>query len=305
MMALEGRTKYIIITPAHNEQEFIANTIDSVVAQTLKPSMWIIVNDGSTDMTGDIVRSYLEQHQFITLVNLVRKGDRSFAKKAIAFGRGLAEIRSLNYQFIGNLDADILLEPDYFEKLLQEFNKDASLGVGGGIVYHKIGNRFLTSDINTGSVGGAVQLFRRSCFEAIGGYEPLECGGIDAAAEIKARMLGWGVKKFPEYRVVEQRGTGSAQARPLRARIVLGHRFYSLGYTLLFYLARCLYRCNDPPFLVGSMAELYGYMQSMIQRRPIALSQEVVSYLREEQRQQLRQLRQRLLNIKVGRDKAR
>ena len=164
------RQRYVIVTPARNEEGFIANTIQAVISQTLKPLRWIIVNDGSTDRTQEIVELYLGRFDFITLVNLKRDGDRNFGSKAIAFSCGVSELKNLDYDFIGNLDADISLEPDYYQSIIDFFEKDPKLGIAGGIVYTRVGSRYSTSDRTTDSVGGAVQLFRRPCLEAIGGY---------------------------------------------------------------------------------------------------------------------------------------
>lgn len=279
--------RYVIITPAHNEQDLIANTIESVISQTIRPTRWVIVNDGSTDGTINLVESYLHEYEFIKFVDLKRAKGRDFGRKAIAFKRGLLEVQGLDYEYIGNLDADISISADYYEKILQEFRDDPRLGIGGGIVYSKIGTGFSTSDKTIGSVGGAVQMFRRSCFEAVGGYFPMEYGGIDAAAEIKARMLGWKVRKFPKLKVLEHRRTGSAQARPIIAKYREGRRFYSLGYWPPFYFMRCVYRTKDRPFFVGSLAAFFGFMESLIRRRPILIPNKVVRFLWKEQRQRI------------------
>lgn len=281
---------YVLITPARNEERFISQTIDSVAAQTIKPLRWVIVNDGSTDRTKEIVQSRARAHEFITLVNLERVGQRDFARKAHAFAKGLSVIGDLDYRFIGNLDADISLQPDYYGAILGKFAEDPALGIAGGIVYTKIGERFLTSDATTHSVGGAVQLFRRDCFQAIGGYMPLPHGGIDAAAEIKARMLGWKVRKFLDYKVMEQRRTGSASGTPIAARIREGRRFHSLGYGLLFYLARSAYRLKDPPAVIGSLAAIYGYLNSYLKREPVQLPGDMVDFIRHEQLERLKTL---------------
>lgn len=291
-------TPYIIITPAHNEEAFIEKTIQSMIAQTVLPLLWIIVNDGSTDRTAHIVRQYASQQGFIRLIDIDQNLTRGFASKAVAFNRGLAEARKYDCQYIGNLDADILLEPGYFEGILGELEKDSMLGIAGGIVFTNINGKFFTTDEAIDSVGGAVQLFRRACLDAVGGYLPLQYGGIDAAAEIIAKMNGWKVRKFPIRKVFEQRRTGSAHASPLRAKVREGRRFYSLGYSLLFYLARCIYRIKDPPFLIGSVAALYGFMESLIIRRQILLSPDIVAYLRTEQMKRLKRLPETLLSIK-------
>lgn len=290
--------KYVVITPAHNEQDYIVYAIQSILSQTLKPLRWVIVNDGSTDRTKDIVESYLNKHEFIKLVNLERDGGRNFGRKATAFGRGVNELQDIDYDYIGNLDADILLEPDYFRNIIKKFDAEPTLGIGGGIVYTKVGNKFITSDKTLDSVGGAVQLFRKQCFEAAGGYIPLQYGGIDAAAEIMAKMLGWKVKKFPMYKVFEQRRTGSADISLFRSRVREGHRFYSLGYDHLFFSLRCIYRAKDRPFIIGSLAAFFGFMDSFFRCRPILLPPQVVAYLRNEQRQRLKRIPGKLLGIK-------
>jgi glycosyltransferase involved in cell wall biosynthesis len=295
--SIENR-KYVIITPARNEEDFIARTITAVISQTLRPLRWLIVNDGSTDGTRKIVESYLKRYDFIKLVNLERDGDRNFGGKVIAFSRGVLELQNLDYEFIGNLDADISVPPDYYRSIIKYFDADPKLGIAGGIVYTKVGKRFSTSDKTLDSVGGAVQLFRKRCFEAVGGYMLLDCGGEDAGAEIKARMLGWTVRKFPDCKVFEHRRTGSAEASLLRSKVREGRRFYSLGYALLFYAIRCIYRSKDRPFIIGSIAAFYGFMESYLRRRPILLPQDEVAYLRSEQRQRLKRIPAILLGLR-------
>lgn len=227
---------YVIITPAHNEESLIENTIHSVIAQTVRPLAWVIVNDDSVDGTGKIVERYAADYSFIRLINLRRSGGRHFGHKASAFNRGLTEVQDLNYQYIGNLDADLSLEKDYFGRILHEFMHDSSLGVAGGMISSRIGDRFVSQNVALDSVAGAVQLFRRDCFEQIGGYPALPQGGIDAAVEIIARMKGWKVRTFPKCVVLEHRRTGSSKAGPLGARVREGRRLYSLGYGLFFFV---------------------------------------------------------------------
>ena len=287
-LARKHIVKYVLITPAHNEAAFIEKTLQSVISQSILPMQWIIVNDASTDGTEEVIRRYSSQHDFITLVNHKRRGDRDFGGKVRAFNQGLTMLQDLDYQFIGNVDADVSFDESYFKNILGKFQSNQRLGIGGGIIYTKIENKFVTHDETLDSVGGAVQLFRRECFESVGGYIPLQNGGIDAAAEITAKMKGWEVRKFPEYPVYEHRRTGTASARPLTAKIREGRRFYSLGYGTLFYVLRCVYRMTDRPVILGSLAALLGFFQSMIRRTPVVLSPEAVSFLRSEQRKKLK-----------------
>ena len=192
------------------------------------------------------------------------------------------------YSLIGNLDADISLDADYYEQVIAEFKREPALGIAGGAVHTVIDGNFVTSDKTLDSVAGAVQLFRRQCFDQIGGYIALECGGIDAAAEITARMCGWRVQKLPRLRVCEHRRTGTAQHGPLVAMYNLGVRLHSLGYSTFFYFFRCIYRIKDRPFLIGSTLSLIGFAVAKIKGYPVCLKPEVVSYLRTEQKNKLR-----------------
>ncbi len=265
-------------------------TIRLMIAQTVLPAKWLVVNDGSADHTAEIVKSYADRFEFIQLVNQPRDPERNFARKVIAFNRGLAEVQGLDYDFIGNVDADMSFEPPYFGKILQEFEKDPKLGISGGIVYTKFTHKFATYDHTLDSVGGKVQLFRRACFADIGGYRPLRYGGIDATAEIMARMKGWRVRKSMDNPAYEHRPTGFAYGNPLMTKLREGRRFYSLGYDPIFYLLRCLYRLKDYPIVLGSGAAWVGYLNSMLRRQPVVLPPEVVAYLRAEQRTKLKRV---------------
>lgn len=259
-----------------------------MINQKLRPLKWVIVNDGSTDRTREVIEKYLSQNDVIELLNVERGTERSFGNKAKAFNLGVQHLKGVDYEFIGNLDSDIILEPDYYSNILQIFAKDPKLGVCGGIIYTTVGNAFVTTDRTLDSVAGAVQLFRRACFISIGGgYTPLPYGGIDAAAEITAKMKGWTVRKSPKNKAYEQRQTGTAMSSPLAACYRLGCRFHSLGYGLVFFALRCLYRIGDPPAVLGSCAMLLGFVGSMIKRWPVLLPDEVVEHWKREQRDRL------------------
>jgi poly-beta-1,6-N-acetyl-D-glucosamine synthase len=279
---------YVVITPAHDEEKHLEKVIWSMLAQSRKPLRWVIVNDNSSDRTGEIAERYAGESDFISVITIRRQGSHGFNKKAGAFNAAVATLRGLSYDYIGNLDADISLEINYFENMLRAFERDPRLGITGGIVFTTIGNRSVTHDQTLDSVAGAVQMFRRQCFEDIGGgYLLLPFGGIDAAAEIIAKERGWRVAKQPEFKVCEHRQTGTATMTPLASCFRLGRRFHSLGYGILFYIARCFHRLGDEPVLIGSCAALLGYFESLVRRRPILLPPEVVQHLRQEQHRKL------------------
>lgn len=282
---------FALITPARDEQAHLQRTIEAVCSQTAKPSRWIIVDDRSTDRTASIVSSYLPSCKFLRLLRMSEGSGRNFGHKANAFNAGLQLLKDCEYEFIGNLDADIALPPDYFNNILGEFRSNPALGIAGGIVETKFRSGFVRFKIAADSVPGAVQLFRRGCFEQIGGaYMVLERGGIDAAAEIMARMKGWEVQSFPEYAVREFRLTGTASNGLLRSKYNEGARFHSLGYDSAFYLTRAIYKMTERPFLAGSIAAAAGFLKARLGHRPIALPCDVVAHLRAEQRLKLKWL---------------
>jgi len=287
---------YVIITPAHNEDALIGRTAESMAAQTIPPLKWVVVNDASTDRTREVVESYAARYPFIELVNLDRAAGRHFGNKVGAFNAGFERVKELGYDFIGNLDADISFGPVYFENILQQFRADPKLGLAGGMVHTTVNGEFVSQEVALDSVAGAVQLFRRKCFEQVGGYRPMPNGGIDAVAEIAARMHGWTTRTFAEFPVQEHRMTGSATSRPLTFRVKEGRRMHSLGYSPLFFCVRCLYRIKEKPVVVGSIAALYGYLASLFSRNPRAVSPEVVQFLRREQHGKLK----RLLRIRTA-----
>ncbi len=283
------RAPYVVITPARNEAEFIEHTLRSMVAQTVPPLRWVVVDDGSTDRTAEIVAGYAARFDFIRLVRMVRDPKRDFAKKVGAFNRGLDELHDVEFDFIGNIDADMSFGPEYFDRVLASFDHEPRLGIAGGIVYTRFTDTFKTYDYTSDSVGGKVQLFRRQCFNDIGGYRALPWGGIDATAEIMARMHGWTVRKTLEAPAYEHRPTGFAYGNPLQIKFFEGRRFYSLGYDPLFFALRCVSRATEYPFVLGSGVALARYAWALVRREAHALPDDVVRFLRTEQRGKLRQ----------------
>jgi biofilm PGA synthesis N-glycosyltransferase PgaC len=172
MESMTSYPQYVLITPARNEGQFIENTIRSMVGQTVLPSRWVIVNDGSTDNTATIVARYAATYDWIKLVNLAPRQGRDFAAKVRAFKTGQEMLAGMEYEIIGNLDADVSLDQDHFEFLMGKFQEDPDLGVAG-TVFREPGYDSATDSFEGQNyVSGQCQIFRRNCFEAIGGYVP-------------------------------------------------------------------------------------------------------------------------------------
>ena len=275
---------YVLTTAAHNEEAFIEKTITSVLAQTVLPKRWVIVSDGSTDKTDEIVESYARQHEFIRFLKLTRPAGRNFGSKGMALERGSKLLEGLTFDFTGNLDADIAVGPSYFQALVEHFERDPRLGIAAGFVYEEQGGKFRSRSTNRAdSVPHGAQLVRRECYEAIGGYSVFKYGGEDWFAQQCAKMNGWHAEAIPALRVLHARGTGAA-THPLRHQFRSGRADYSFGSDLLFEFLKCALRVSERPWLLGAVTRFLGYAWSGICREKRPVSREFIGFLRKEQR---------------------
>jgi glycosyltransferase involved in cell wall biosynthesis len=279
--AAAGSSDYVLVTAARDEEPYIEETIRSVLRQTRPPLRWVVVSDGSTDRTDEIVNGYAARHDFITLAR-VESPARSFASKVSAFRRGYRQIEHLAHEFVGNLDADVSLPADYYERSLANMARRPRLGVCSSVYWCRAGSRLVRSRTRRHDTPGLVQLFRRVCYEQIGGYLPLEAGGEDATAAVMARMAGWETLSFPEPRVVVCRQSPTAEDL-LRNRFAQGVKDYECGAHPLFMLAKAVGRITEPPYVVGGAALLGGYFGRWLRRSDRKVPDEVVRFLRREQ----------------------
>jgi poly-beta-1,6-N-acetyl-D-glucosamine synthase len=278
---------YVLITPARNEAEFVERTIQSVIAQTIRPLRWVIVSDGSTDGTDGIVKRYAGEHEWIELVRMPEHSERHFAAKVRAFNAGRAKVAGLPYQVIGSLDADITFDGDYFRFLLERFSANHRLGVAG-TPFQEGSRRYNYRFTSTEHVSGACQLFRRECFEQIGGYTPIATGGIDLLAVITARMKGWETRTFVEKVCFHHRSQGSASRGALRAIFHGGWTDYTHGCDPLWEIFRSFYQMTRKPVVLSGALCLSGYAWAMITRADKVVSAEVVRFRKNEQMRRLR-----------------
>jgi biofilm PGA synthesis N-glycosyltransferase PgaC len=278
---------YVLITPARNEAQFIELTLKSMLGQTFRPLKWVIVSDGSTDGTDDIVRKYAVDNPWIELLRMPERTERHFAGKVHAFNAGYAKAKDLNPDVIGNLDADVSIEPEHFQFLLSKFADDHQLGVGGA-PFREGSRQYDYRFSNIENVWGGCQLFRRECYEAIGGYTPVKGGGIDHIAVVSARMKDWKTRTFTQKVCIHHRQMNTAGQGVLKAKFRLGAKDYSFGNHPVWELFRMLYQTVNPPFIVGGLALGAGYFWSMIQRKEVSVSRELVAFTRHEQMLRLR-----------------
>jgi poly-beta-1,6-N-acetyl-D-glucosamine synthase len=287
MSAPVGR-KYILMTAAHNEEAYIERTLQSVTAQVQKPLKWVVVNDRSTDRTGPIVEAFAKQFEFIELVEVRGEQRRGFCSKVHALSLGYQRLQSLDYDFLGILDGDISFDPRYYGDLLEKFARDPKLGLSGGFIYENKQGEFQSRTQNTPlSVAGAIQLFRRECYEAIGGLRPIAYGGEDWCAEVGVRMRGWKVQAFPDLKALHHRSTGTGD-NLMRYLYRQGKMDYALGSLPSFEFVKCARRVTDNPFVIGAAVRWAGFCVSSLRRSPRLVSKEFIDYLRDEQRQRLR-----------------
>ena len=282
--------KYVLITPAHNEAAFIEKTLDSLVTQTRLPERWVIVDDGSTDATAKIVERYAKDHAWIELVQRPQRLDRSFADKAHAFNAGLERVQSLEFDVIGNLDADISFDSDYFEFLLSKFATHPRLGVTGTTMREANHNALRDTFYHFRDVFGACQLFRRQCFEEVGGYTPIKWGGIDWVAVRTARLKGWETRSFAEKFFFHHRPMGETEGNVWKARFDYGRKDYFLGNHPLWQVFRVSYQMLKRPYVVGGLTLAMGYMYSLFARFERPVAPELMQLHRREQLERLKAL---------------
>lgn len=280
---------YVLVTAARNEADNIVRTVESVLAQTVLPDRWVIVDDGSTDGTFELAERAAADHPAVTVIRRPEGAAEDFASKVRAVNTGTEAIGDIVHDLIGNLDADVSMGPTYFEQLLERFVTRPRLGIAGGLIVEDHHGRLREQRISANSVAGAVQLFRRACYDQIGGLRPLRLGGEDAAAEILARMHGWEVETFFDLRVRHHGRVLNRKRTLVGAWFARGIVNRTLGYSPSFQFAVCAYRATEAPYLLGGACMLAGYAAAVVRGVPVALPPEAVAFLRTEQRDRLRE----------------
>ena len=227
-------SSYVLVTPVRNEQATIGITIESVLRQSIQPAEWIIVSDESSDHTDEIVAQYAAKHEFIRLLRLTRRPERNFASVVFATESGIRALRTKDYKFLGLLDGDIRLPEKYYEEMLRRFSNDPTLGLAGGIVVDFYAGRHHPGPQSLREVAGAVQFFRRECFESLGGLVAVPEGGWDTITCVQARRCGFKTETFPEIEVDHLKPRNIAEGNRIKRTWQMGIREYALGNHPLF-----------------------------------------------------------------------
>ncbi|HEV2330571.1 MAG TPA: glycosyltransferase family A protein [Verrucomicrobiae bacterium] len=290
--------KYALITSARNEESYIRKTLDSVVAQTQLPEHWVIIDDGSTDRTAEIVEDYVERFPWISLIRRVNRPNHNFAGKADAVNSGFKYLETAKFDVVGNLDADVSFEPNLMEFLMQQFATEPRLGLAGAPYIEGEFDSARDSFEGENFVAGQLQLFRRQCFEEIGGYTKSCAGGIDWIAVMTARMKGWKVRSFAEKRFIHHRVMGTAEQGLFAAHFSYGQKDYYLGGSPLWEIFRLGFRTLKKPYILGAVAMLCGYCHAGLSRMERPVSLELMRFHRRNQLRKLRRILQHLLRFK-------
>ena len=302
--------KFVIITPCYNEEDYIESVIKSVVSQNHIPEKWIIVDDGSTDTTAELIKNYTDQYSWIEyLYNEKTAGETYYSSNVYAIIAGYSSLKDWEkgankkpefkklFNYIAILDADIILCTDYYENIFTRFNTYPELGIATGTYLEKYDDKWIEAQIDRRSTPKAIQVFRRECYDKCGGYLPFKYGGEDSGIEIMARMHGWQTWSFNDIAVKHLRpvGTGNGQSL-LKARFKTGYTENALGIHPVFMLLKCLKRSlSEKPLILSGIARFLGYLTAIILRKERHLPKKAMKYVRSEQ------INRMLNSIKLGR----
>jgi poly-beta-1,6-N-acetyl-D-glucosamine synthase len=276
---------YVLITAVHNEEKYINYPLESVLSQTYLPLKWVIVSDGSTDGTENILKKYEEKNPFLRWCRLEKDSkNKGFISKVHALRYAYEMVNREHHDFIGILDGDVSFCDKYYQNILGEFNKNRTLGIAGGFVHERDRNGIFQSRIHNRerSVPGAVQMFRRECYERIGGLKPIVYGGEDAYAEIVARTTGWEVRSFPEFPVFHHK-PGYLKRGIWKERIREGKMDYAIGNYPFFEMMKFLRRIPEYPVFIGAAVRMLGYFDALVMREDRIPPREMLKQIKAEQ----------------------
>ena len=280
---------YVLISPCRNEADYMRRTLDSVVAQSVQPTLWVIVDDGSTDETPEILAEYAGNHDWIRIVQKPDRGHRAVGPGVIeAFYVGYETIDPTQYSYSCKLDLDLDLPPKYFEILMQRMEDDPRIGTCSGKPYVRHANTLVSERRGDEMSVGMTKFYRRTCFEDIGGYvREVMWDAIDCH---KARMLGWRAVSWdePDLRFEHLRPMGSSQTSIYTGRRRHGFGQYFMGSDPLFYLATCVFRMRERPYVLGGLAMVQGYVSSWMRGERQLDDPDLRAFIRAYQRRALR-----------------
>jgi biofilm PGA synthesis N-glycosyltransferase PgaC len=284
----DADSEYVLISPCRNEQDYMVTTLESIVAQTHKPSLWVIVDDGSTDNTANILREYQQKYSFINILTLEDRGSRMVGPGVVnAFNSGFKLIDHEAYSYIGKLDLDLDVPPKYFETLIGRMKQDPRLGNCSGKPYFYKKDRLFSERRGDELSVGMIKFLRMSCFLQIEGFiSQVMWDAIDCH---KARYLGWKVRSWDiePLRFIHLRQMGSSQSGILTGKMRHGFGQYFMGTGLFYMAASSIFRSIEKPYILGAMAMYWGYLKSYLKEEEKLADKELINFIRNFQRASL------------------
>lgn len=272
---------YVVVSPVRNEISYIEKTVHSIISQDIRPQEWIIVNDGSSDGTGNVLKIYSKRYNWIKVIDKVDRGFTQVGKGVIeAFNEGLRHIRSQNWDYIVKMDCDISFDKSFFSDLLTRMEKDNKLGVSGGTSFYKENNRYYEEKMPEFHPWAGARIYRRECFREIDGLA--ESLGWDTIDLVRAQMKGWKTTRYNDLRIIHLRRMSSRKGL-WEGKIRLGRNFYITGYHPVFLIARSAYRSIERPYLLETLGVLVGYFRAMLQKDKLVVTNEEELFLRKQQ----------------------
>jgi len=274
-------TKYVIITPARNEEKLIRYTLESVCSQTIKPSQWIIVDDGSQDNTVTIVEEYAEKYKWIMIVHTdTFEEKRAGGSKVVrAFNRGYSILTNEDYDFIVKLDADLTLPQDYFENVAKCFKENEHIGLCGGYCINPEESNLKKEKSAEFHVRGAFKAYRKKCFQEIGGLKPVWLwDGLD---QMMAMQKGWEIKVLP-LAVIHHRETTNEYNR-IKHSFRHGKEYYKMGHGLFLGILKSIFLLPNKPLGIGGITFFTGFFLSALKREEKIVEKDLEKYIRKFQ----------------------
>jgi poly-beta-1,6-N-acetyl-D-glucosamine synthase len=284
---MDSKGRYVLISPGRDEAAYMRRTLDSVAAQSVPPALWVVVDDGSTDATPQILEEYQKKLPYLKVVRRADRGGRSVGPGVIeAFYAGLDTVNLDEFEFVCKLDLDLDLPPRYFEILIDRMNREPRLGTFSGKPYNEGPNGTKTAEVcgDETSVGMS-KFYRTKCFQEIGGFvRQVMWDGIDCHS---CRLLGWIAESSDEepLRFIHLRPMGSSQKGIWTGRVRWGYGQYFMGTAPEYMLASAVFRAPMYPVLYGSVGMLWGYVSSAAKRLPQYANPEFRKFLRTYQRE--------------------
>jgi poly-beta-1,6-N-acetyl-D-glucosamine synthase len=277
-------SQYVIISPVKNEEKFIEKTIESVINQTVPPVEYIIVNDGSTDRTPELIKKYTNKFSWIKCYDKENKKHSPGSGVVEAFYKGFEKLETRSWDFIVKLDGDLSFDKHYFEFLLNEFESNPKLGMASGVTYQPVGNNLVMDKMPGDHVRGCAKMYKRECFEAIGGLPKVL--GWDTIDELRSQVCGWTTISYKDLVLIHYKPIGIKQTNIIKREFTAGERHYFLGYHPLFAISRDFYRMFQKPFVVGGILNFVGFVVAYLQKKE-RIEPELIEHLRKKQLERL------------------